>query len=83
MQAPTYRGAAGLSKLDGFIAELEQLLKADALRLRQDRRTGRALFAQLRVAGYAGGYSRVTDFISAWHGSSYEDIKTFVPGLPS
>ena len=34
VQAPTYSRAAGFSKLGGFIAELEQSLKADALRPR-------------------------------------------------
>ena len=79
VQTPTYSRAAGFSKLGGFIAELEQSLKADALRPKQDRRTGRALFAQLRVAGYAGGYSRVTDFIRAWRASAGKGTKAFVP----
>ena len=79
VQAPTYSRAAGFSKLGGFIADLEQSLKADALRPKQDRRTGRALFAQLRAAGYAGGYSRVTDFIRAWRASAGKGVKAFVP----
>ena len=79
VQAPTYSRAAGFSKLGGFIAELEQSLKADALRPKQDRRTGRALCAQLKAAGYAGGYSRVTDFIRAWRASAGKGTKAFVP----
>ena len=79
VQVPTYSRAAGFGKLSGFIAELEQLLKADALRIKKDRRTARALFAQIRASGYAGGYTRVTDFIRAWRASAGKDVKAFVP----
>jgi len=76
---PTYIRAAGFSKLGAFIEELEQALKADALRPKQSRRTGRALFAQIKASGYAGGYTRVTDFIRAWRASAGKDVKAFVP----
>jgi len=79
VQAPTYSRAAGFSKLNAFVGELEQSLKADALRPKQDRRTGRALFAQIKASGYAGGYTRVTDFIRTWRASAGKDIKAFVP----
>jgi hypothetical protein len=79
VQAPTYSRAAGFSKLSDFVGELEQSLKADALRPKQDRRTGRALFAQIKASGYAGGYTRVTDFIRTWRASAGKDIKAFVP----
>ena len=59
-QAPTYSRTAGFSKLSGFIAELEQSLKADALRPKHNRRTGRALFAQIKASGYVGGYARAS-----------------------
>ena len=61
VQVPTYSRAAGFGKPGGFIAELEQSLKADALRARQNRRTGRALFAQIKASGYAGGYGAVVE----------------------
>ncbi len=79
VQVPTYSRAAGFSKLSGFMAELEQSLKADALRPKQNRRTGRALFAQIKASGYIGGYTRVTDFIRAWRASAGKDVKAFVP----
>jgi transposase len=79
VQAPTYSRAAGFSKVSDFVGELEQSLKADALRPKQDRRTGRALFAQIKASGYAGGYTRVTDFIRTWGASTGKDIKAFVP----
>ena len=76
---PKYVRAKGFSKLGAFADELEQALKADANRNKQDRRTGRALFAQIKASGYAGGYTRVTDFIRAWRASAGKDVKAFVP----
>jgi hypothetical protein len=58
---------------------LEQALKADSGRNKQDRRSGKALFAQIKASGYVGGYSRVTDFIRAWRANAGKDIKAFVP----
>jgi hypothetical protein len=45
---------------------LELALKADAHRPKQNRRTARALFAQIKAPAITGGYTRVTDFIRAW-----------------
>ena len=53
---PKYIRAKTFGKLAAFTDELEQSLKADALRPKNDRRTGRALFAQIKASGYAGGY---------------------------
>jgi len=58
VRVPTYSRAAGFGKLSGFIAELERSLKVDALRPKQNRRTGRALFAQIQASGYVGGYAQ-------------------------
>ena len=77
--APKYIRAKGFSKLGAFTDELAQSLKADALRPKKDRRTGRALFAQIKASGYAGGYTRVTDFIRAWRASAGNNVKAFVP----
>ena len=63
---PRYRRTAQSGKLTPFHAMLEQALKADALRPKKERRTGLALYREIRGAGYTGGYSRVTDFIRAW-----------------
>ncbi len=41
-------------------------MTADARRPRHERRTARALHAQIKAEGYAGGYSALTDFIRAW-----------------
>ncbi len=53
-------------KLTAFHEMLVQALKADAHRPKRDRRTSRALHAELKAAGYAGGYTRVTDFVLSW-----------------
>jgi len=79
VEMPKYVRAKGFSKLGDFTGELEQSLKADALRPKKDRRTARALFAQLKASGYAGGYTRVTDYIRAWRANAGKDIKAFVP----
>ena len=79
VEVPTYSRTTGFSKLSGFVAELEQALKADALRSKKDRRTARALFAQIKANGYVGGYTRVTDYIRAWRASAGKDVKAFVP----
>ncbi len=75
VKEPTYSRAVGFGKLGGFMAELEQALKADAGRPKQDRRTGKALFAQIKASGYGGCYSRVTDFIRAWRAHAGKDVK--------
>jgi transposase len=63
---PKYKRGAQPGKLTAFHETIKQALKADARRPRQERRTARALRAEIKAAGYAGGYSRVTDFIRAW-----------------
>jgi transposase len=77
---PRYRRAKGKGKLSAFEASLELSLKADAQRPAQGRRSGKALFVQIQAQGYAGGYSRVTDFIRAWRAQTGKAIsKAFVP----
>ncbi|MFG6459920.1 IS21 family transposase, partial [Roseateles sp. BYS96W] len=64
-----------------FVATLTQALKADAHRPRHERRSARALFAELQASGYDGGYSRLTDFIHAWRQDEGKAVltKAFVP----
>ena len=78
-ERPTYRRGKGPGKLTAFHATLEQALKADAHRVKQDRRTAKALFAQIKADGYVGGYSRVTDFIRDWRGREGKVSHAFVP----
>ncbi len=79
VEVPKYVRPKGFSKLEAFTEELEQCLKADALRPKKDRRTARALFAQIKASGYAGGYTRVTDFIRVWRADAVKNTKAFVP----
>ncbi len=78
---PKYRRAAAPTKLTPFHAALEQALKADAHRPKSKRRTALALYAEIKAAGYAGGYSRLTDFIRAWRAAEGEAAagRAFVP----
>ena len=64
--APRYRRGPMSVKLTPFAAAIEQALEADAHRPKRDRRTGKALHQEISAAGYAGGYSRLTDFIREW-----------------
>lgn len=60
---------------------MRQALTADARRPRQQRRTARALYTEIKAAGYEGGYSRVTDFIRAWRQGEGQGAATnaFIP----
>ena len=79
---PKYRReAAKATKLSAHEAELKQALKADAKRPKNERRTAKALFTQIKAAGYEGGYTRVTDFIRKWRQGEGQQAacKAFVP----
>ena len=78
---PRYRRSVRPSKLSVFHESLKQALKADAHRPRHERRTARALHAQIRAEGYDGSYSRVTDFVREWRQGEGQSVsaKAFVP----
>jgi transposase len=76
---PTYRRSQMPCKLTAFHEALEQALKADFHRHKQNRRTAKDLFAQIKLDGYQGGYSRVTDFIREWRGREGKMPHAFVP----
>ena len=80
-EEPRYRRGEAPGKLTPFHDALRQALKVDAHRPRHERRTARALHAQIRCEGYAGGYSRVTDFVRAWRQGEGQSVCThaFVP----
>lgn len=65
-EAPKYRREARPDKLNALEVVLKQALTADARRPKHERRTARALHAQIKAAGYDDGYSAVTDFVRAW-----------------
>lgn len=70
------RGAVS-TKLTPYHVRLELALKADAVRIKQNRRTGKALFLQMKAEGYSGSYSRVTDFIREWRGRECNGPRAF------
>ena len=78
---PRYQREATGGKLSAFHETLVQMLRADARRAKHERRTARALHAEIKTQGYQGGYSRLTDFIRAWrHGEGQgAATKAFVP----
>ena len=76
---PTYRRVKGPGKLTEFHAALEQALKVDAHRAKQNRRTVKVLFAQIKADGYGGGYSQLTAFIRDWRGHQGKQPTAFVP----
>ena len=63
---PKYRRGEQPGKLTAYHEAIETALRVDAHRPRQQRRTARALYAEIKTSGYAGGYSRVTDFVRVW-----------------
>ena len=76
---PTYRRKERVNKLTAFQEALVLALKADSHRTKQNRRTAKALFVQIKAQGYGGGYSRVTDFIREWRDTEGKAPKAFVP----
>jgi transposase len=78
---PKYRRGEQPGKLTVFHEALKQALKADARRPRQERRTAKALYAEIKAAGYDGGYTRVTDFIRSWRQGEGQaaTVNAFVP----
>ena len=76
---PAYVRAELPCKLTPFHATIIQALKADSHRTRQNRRTAKALLAQIQADGYAGGYSQLTAFIRDWRGAEANHPNAFVP----
>ena len=76
---PAYQRSQMPGKLTAFHESLEQALKADSLRHKQNRRTAKDLYAQIQLDGYQGGYTRVTDFIRAWREREGQQPRAFVP----
>jgi len=76
---PRYHREAVATKLTPYHATLELALKADALRIKQNRRTSKALFLQIKADGYTGSYSRVIDFTRKWRGCEGNAPRAFVP----
>ncbi len=52
---PSYQRVARGGKLAAYSATLEQALKVDAHRTKQNRHTGKALFEQIKLKGFTRG----------------------------
>jgi len=78
---PKYRRSTRATKLTPYHEVLKLALKADAHRPKRERRTARALYTEIKTAGYEGGYTRVTDFIREWRRAEGQAVSTnaFVP----
>jgi hypothetical protein len=76
---PVYQRHAVCNKLSDFHAMLEQVLKAYSLRPKQQRRSVKALLAQINAVGYGGGCSQLTAFIRDWRGDRGKVLHAFVP----
>jgi transposase len=78
---PRYRRGSKPGKLSAFQEGLVKALEADAGRAKRDRRTAKALYAELKAQGYSGGYTVLTDFIRAWRQRASAKVSTraFVP----
>jgi transposase len=63
---PRYRRREKPGKLAAFEAALVRALEVDAHRAKRERRTALMLNAELKRAGYTGGYSQLTRFIRRW-----------------
>ena len=65
-EPPKYRRESVPGKLTPFVEAVKQALEADSHRPKRERRTAKALQKEITAAGYAGGYTRLTDFIREW-----------------
>lgn len=63
---PAYQRSEVPRKLSPFEPWLIQALKADAQRPKKERRTGHALFVELKAQGYPGGFTAMGNFIREW-----------------
>ena len=74
-----YRRSKEPGKLNAFHTTLEQAIKADSHRPKQNRRTAKDLFAQIKADGYTGGYSQLTAFIRNGRTGEGKQLHAFVP----
>ena len=63
---PKYRRREVPTKLAPFVDVLKAMLESDSHRPKAQRRTAKALHLELVSRGYAGGYTRLTDYIRGW-----------------
>ena len=76
-----YRRTPAERVLTPFEPWLLQALKADAHRLKRERRTALMLFEEIQKQGFASSYSRVSEFVrrSRERGGGVSATSAFVP----
>jgi len=81
VQEPRFERKAAATKLTPYHEKIVAALEADARRPKRERRTAKALLAEIRSAGYTGGYTRLTDFIRQWRAGEGQKLaaKAYVP----
>mgnify|MGYP000907808675 FL=1 len=68
------------TKIAPYVAQLTKALETDARRPKRDRRTALKLFGELKAAGFAGDYSRVTEFVRRWRADGGQaKVHAYVP----
>ena len=63
---PKYRRQTNERKLAPYVERLTKALEVDAHRPKRDRRTALKLWQEICTEGFAGSYSRVTEFVRRW-----------------
>lgn len=77
---PKYRRQSQPGKLTPYEAILIRFLESDLRRPKRDRRTARALFAEIKAQGYEGGYTVLSDFVRQWRERGGKPVThAFVP----
>jgi len=78
---PKYQRKPVEKVVTAFAARLIRALEADARRPKHERRTALKLWQEVRAEGFAGSYSRVTEFVRHWRAQAGQAGvgKAFVP----
>ena len=63
---PIYRRQHRDNKIVPYAAQLIKALETDSHRTKRDRRSALKLFDEIKVVGFTGDYSRVTEFVRRW-----------------
>jgi transposase len=75
---PKYKREKHPTLITPFEDWLNTALKADSRRAKHERRTALALWTQIKVQGFKGDYSRVTEYVRTWRGSG-QAANAYVP----
>lgn len=74
-----YRRRPMPTKLTPYEDQLKQALIADSHRPKRDQRTALMLLAELQESGYAGSYTRLTDYIRNWRTAGEPELGSGLP----